>query len=261
MKTVIKRDSLAWLVLCVLGAISLALPARAASFDCAKAQIKVEILICSDAELSRLDDDLAAAYATSLQDKKQANEIRQAQRQWVRERKGCVDADCLKRVYQDRLLILLRVPPSVSDSISKKNLHTSDIPRGEASAVVQQPVCPALAGLWANGSFKRYAIPLEQATSDELIYKVDIDNDGRVDEIRALCGNGADASCELTVSFDGIEPIEFALAANIRLLKFRKSVYIVGGVLISHNGEASFSNYTAHKISRRGIELTCKDKP
>src|SRR3990167_6280936 len=34
------------------------IPAQAASFDCAKAATKVEILICADAELSKLDDEL-----------------------------------------------------------------------------------------------------------------------------------------------------------------------------------------------------------
>ncbi|WP_160296756.1 hypothetical protein [Sphingomonas sp. ERG5] len=36
-------------------------PAGAASFDCAKASTRVEKLVCSDPQLSRLDERLAAA--------------------------------------------------------------------------------------------------------------------------------------------------------------------------------------------------------
>ena len=45
--------------LLVLVAIACAGIAHAASFDCAKAHSKVEKMICVDAELSRLDDDLS----------------------------------------------------------------------------------------------------------------------------------------------------------------------------------------------------------
>jgi uncharacterized protein len=46
----------------VLGGLVLQGAAQAASFDCAKAQSKVEKIICADAELSKLDEDLATAY-------------------------------------------------------------------------------------------------------------------------------------------------------------------------------------------------------
>lgn len=45
-------------MLCLLGLLVLALPAQAASFDCAKAGTKVEKLICGDVELSKLDEEL-----------------------------------------------------------------------------------------------------------------------------------------------------------------------------------------------------------
>jgi uncharacterized protein YecT (DUF1311 family) len=85
----------------------MALPAHSASFDCAKAATKVEKLICADAGLSKLDEDLNAAYKTALQDKKQSDSIKQAQKQWVKERDGCVDVDCVKRAYDIRLSALL----------------------------------------------------------------------------------------------------------------------------------------------------------
>ena len=51
-------------ILNLFGLLVLTLPVQAASFDCAKAGTKVEKLICGDAGLSKLDDELAAAYKT-----------------------------------------------------------------------------------------------------------------------------------------------------------------------------------------------------
>lgn len=82
----------------------LALPIQAASFDCAKAGTKIEKLICADAELSTLDEKLNAAYKAAVQDKTKAKAIKQAQKQWMKERNGCADAACVKRAYEMRLL-------------------------------------------------------------------------------------------------------------------------------------------------------------
>lgn len=84
-----------WLMLC--GA------AHAASFDCAKAGTKVEKLICGDAALSKLDEELNVAYKAALQDERQAGTIKQAQKQWMKERNGCADAACVKSAYEARL--------------------------------------------------------------------------------------------------------------------------------------------------------------
>jgi uncharacterized protein len=88
---------LGWLVLV------LAISAQAASFDCEKAATKVEKLICGDRDISKLDEELSAAYKAALQDKKQAESIRQAQKQWMKVRNGCADATCVKSAYESRL--------------------------------------------------------------------------------------------------------------------------------------------------------------
>lgn len=89
-------------------------PVQAASFDCAKAATKIEKMICGDAGLSKLDEELNVAYKTALQDEKQATStssgqadtVKQAQKQWVKERNGCFDAGCVKRAYETRLSTL-----------------------------------------------------------------------------------------------------------------------------------------------------------
>lgn len=94
------------LLLMVLGWLILSLTSYAASFDCAKAATKIEKLICADTELSKLDEELNAAYKTALQDVNQASSIRQVQKEWMRGRNSCSDATCVKRAYDERLATL-----------------------------------------------------------------------------------------------------------------------------------------------------------
>lgn len=94
---------ISWMIFCW---VVLASSAQASSFDCAKAGTKVEKLICGDAEISKLDEELSAAYKTALQDGKQADTTRQAQKRWMKERNGCSDAACVKRAYEARLKTL-----------------------------------------------------------------------------------------------------------------------------------------------------------
>ncbi|MGV8933454.1 MAG: lysozyme inhibitor LprI family protein [Gallionellaceae bacterium] len=94
------------LALIVLGWVVLGMNAQAASFDCGKASTKVEHLICDNAELSKLDDELAVAYKLALKDPAQTESIKQTQRQWLKLRNGCDDAGCVKRAYEGRSNIL-----------------------------------------------------------------------------------------------------------------------------------------------------------
>ena len=86
--------------------------AHAASFDCAKAQTSVEKLICADVDLSKLDEDMAAAYTKSANVSGGAASIRRRQKQWLKERNACVDAACVKSAYQSRARTLAQSTPS-----------------------------------------------------------------------------------------------------------------------------------------------------
>lgn len=75
-----------------------------ASFECSNATEKVEKLICSDKELSLLDDELAAKYS---QPTDQVKERKNAQRRWLREKRNrCSDIQCLKDAYETRIFEL-----------------------------------------------------------------------------------------------------------------------------------------------------------
>ena len=73
------------------------------SFDCAKATAPPESLICADAGLSRLDDNLKSAYDKVLAAFGGSNSIKRWQRAWLVDRKTCKDSMCLKKAYTERL--------------------------------------------------------------------------------------------------------------------------------------------------------------
>ncbi|GEM_PF-3835249 len=92
-----------WVSALMVGCISTDMDAHAASFDCAKANTKVEHMVCDNPELSKLDEEMAEAYKVALQDEKHAAFIKQAQRRWLKERDGCTNADCLEMTYRGRI--------------------------------------------------------------------------------------------------------------------------------------------------------------
>jgi len=88
----------------IISLLMAAVNIEAASFDCRKATAKFEKIICSDTELSKLDESLSKAYSKALTrpDIKQQTTI--SQRQWLKnERNKCKDTKCLKTAYETRI--------------------------------------------------------------------------------------------------------------------------------------------------------------
>lgn len=91
----------------VVGAFLFSLSANAVSFDCTKASRPVEKLICSDPELSRLDDDMVAAFRNAIGAAVDSSAVRAEQRGWIVDtRNKCDNAACLKQAYQSRIALL-----------------------------------------------------------------------------------------------------------------------------------------------------------
>jgi uncharacterized protein len=99
--------------------VSSPLVGHAASFDCAKAASLVEKMVCSDSELSKLDDDLSTAYQAVSGDSAAADQVRRDQRQWLAGRNACRDRVCIKSAYDRRLadLLALRSPTLASKPV------------------------------------------------------------------------------------------------------------------------------------------------
>lgn len=78
-----------------------AAPASAASFDCAKAATPAEKMICSDAALSALDEQLNKSYRAAIARTGNKALLREWQRGWLRspELAGCTSAACMKPLF------------------------------------------------------------------------------------------------------------------------------------------------------------------
>jgi len=101
----------------MVGCVSTDMDAHAASFDCAKAGTKVEHMVCDDPELTKLDEEMANAYKVALQDKAKAEQIKQAQRKWLKVRDDCVDVECVKSAYETRLVSLVVTHSATNNSV------------------------------------------------------------------------------------------------------------------------------------------------
>lgn len=86
------------------------------SFDCAKAKTRVEKLICSDAELAKLDREMSSEYHSLVSDKTLDGELKEIlknnQKKWLdsREKTPCLENEdvleqqkCIKKVYRIRI--------------------------------------------------------------------------------------------------------------------------------------------------------------
>jgi uncharacterized protein len=111
-----------WLT--VLSVVVPVVQAQAASFNCAKAQTPIERLICSDPQVSELDDQLDKTYRTAeVTGSWQRSELAPNQREWLRSiRDTCADAECLTRVYRARIEELRGPRKPASDSTAASNL-------------------------------------------------------------------------------------------------------------------------------------------
>lgn len=75
------------------------------SFDCTKAETKVEKLICSNLELAELDAHVSRAYKQETAPSRDADYVettKKAQKEWLKERNTCETTECLKQKLLSR---------------------------------------------------------------------------------------------------------------------------------------------------------------
>lgn len=90
-------------------AIAIAPPAGAVDFSCREASNAAERTICSDARLSRLDDQMAAVYGRlwAVADHRSRLRLRDAQHRFLNARDACGrDARCIRGAYLDQISVL-----------------------------------------------------------------------------------------------------------------------------------------------------------
>lgn len=80
-----------------------------ASFDCGAAATAAEKLICSDADLSKRDEELATSYRKTLASLDDVNkqQLVAEQKSWLKSSRSlCDDIACLRRSYETRARLL-----------------------------------------------------------------------------------------------------------------------------------------------------------
>ena len=97
-------------------------PVAAAGFDCGKAHSPMEKLICSNANLSKLDEDLSDAYKQAIASAGSKSTITQWQREWLRSSlvASCRNVQCLETAIATRIDLLRKIAPG-SEASSKWN--------------------------------------------------------------------------------------------------------------------------------------------
>lgn len=95
------------LIVLALSFLSVFHPALAASFDCAKAKTSGDRMICSDPQLSTMDDKLAALYqkVKSESQNKEALIANEASA-WNNREANCSNKACLVAWYDNRIMYL-----------------------------------------------------------------------------------------------------------------------------------------------------------
>ena len=79
----------------------------AASFDCVNAGTKVEKMICSNADVSVMDEQLTEAYKKAMETVSDKEALKKQQVKWLKEiRNKCLDYECLVQAYPSQVELL-----------------------------------------------------------------------------------------------------------------------------------------------------------
>jgi uncharacterized protein YecT (DUF1311 family) len=89
----------------------------AASFDCGGKLNDVEKMICSNAQLSGLDDELGALYKYMHVN----NAEKQEQLNWIKERNKCKNLECVASSYKNRIDVFVYYRLPIKTCISSEN--------------------------------------------------------------------------------------------------------------------------------------------
>ena len=73
--------------------------ANAASLNCEHAKARVEVIICADEDLVRLEEAVASMYHDAMQHSADVGRLRRSQRTWLSRRNACADYDCVEEAY------------------------------------------------------------------------------------------------------------------------------------------------------------------
>lgn len=95
----------------LLALLILASASQSASFDCGKASSRVERLVCTNKDISALDDSLSELYSAEVE-RDEIVGLRASQKKWLANRNACADVFCVTSHYERRIAELSCDPKS-----------------------------------------------------------------------------------------------------------------------------------------------------
>lgn len=140
MRKGIKRLDIKMSLLLIVLSLCLTVKVKAASFDCGKATTKVEESICADAELSRLDEELASAYNDAMKKVSDPAPLMQEQRDWLKERNLCNEVSCLGNRYRQRLAVLSKLQTGFV-TIYPEDISEFKVDCSKAKSIAEKIIC------------------------------------------------------------------------------------------------------------------------
>jgi uncharacterized protein len=87
-------------------------PVLAASFDCAKGKSASEQMVCSNKQLSSLDEILHVAYLRARITSLNESALKKSQREWLKVKNACTSNSCLEELYLERIEWMGKQPRS-----------------------------------------------------------------------------------------------------------------------------------------------------
>lgn len=172
----------------------ISLNVHSTSFNCAKATTSIEKMICSNTQLSDLDELLVVSYKKAMSRTEDKKQLKSEQQQWLKStRNACQDVECLKDAYAMRITELNEKVAthkqtfSVSGTYQRYYSGKPDVNKTTISIKTLQ-----------NGQIQVQGQSIWMGSSNTNV------NTGEVEGIALLEGNKADVTgdgCELTLLF------------------------------------------------------------
>ncbi len=106
--------------------------------------------------------------------------------------------------------------------------------------------------------FRRYSIRFDENKYGEAVYELNKDSHGCTRHLYTSCGNGSDATCELTLkNACGGPGFHFSLPDSIRIVMVDGNPYIITGVTLKGPHGANINDMMVYKIEDAEINLIC----
>jgi uncharacterized protein len=190
--------------------------AGAASFNCAKAKSKIEKAICSDQNLSNLDEYLGRYYGGAAETLKDgAACLKSDQRAWVKTKRDACGPKvaCLTKAYLDRLATLDGLQPGVT---ALKNVELPRVPSLITAIPPAADSVPAKPGkpMRASGKLvyetndiynQGYAVKPDGGKAKAFIFDMDFGSSPTHETVKALTEQTGNARYEVrgSLSMEG----------------------------------------------------------